>query len=86
MGSSQRTKSKRVRHSKPKSWRLNGEFLFSIHYLQTQMQALRALAETGHELATQEGGFAHPLIWQAIMTSLTEQMSVLGYMSVELQP
>jgi hypothetical protein len=86
MGSSKRAKSKRVRRSKPKSWRLKAEFLFSVHYLQTQLQALRALAETGKELASQHGGFASVVIWEAIMTSLTEQISVLGYMSVELQP
>jgi len=86
MGSTKRPKSKRVRSSKPKSWRLKGEFLFAVHYLQTQLQALRALAETGQELAAQDRGFFHPLIWQAITASLTEQINMLAYMSVELQP
>jgi hypothetical protein len=85
MGSSQRADSKRVRSQKVKSGPSNAQILFTLHFLLTQLQALRALAETGKELAEQDGGFSAPAIWDAISTCISGQMDVLSEMTVSWQ-
>jgi hypothetical protein len=80
-----RGKPKRVQRRKALPRLSNAELLFTIQFLTTQLQAMYALAETGHELATKDGGFAAPAIWDALMTSMSAQMEVLGKMSVEWQ-
>jgi len=80
-----RADSKRRVRKTGKSRPPNAELLFTPQFLLTQLQALHALAETGKELAEQDGGSSAPATWDAIPACISGQVSVFSEMTVSWQ-